>query len=85
MSRKLGIYREGLSPHALRRSCLTFLHKPGVDLFVLKEISGHVRIQTLQHYINVDKSKVAAAMEKHPLAMQGIDLGLVDLVRDKLR
>lgn len=54
-------------------------------MFVLKEISGHVRIQTLQHYINVDKSKVAAAMEKHPLAMQGIDLGLVDLVRDKLR
>lgn len=80
-TRNLGIYRKGLSLHALRRSCLTFLYKQGVDLFLLKEISGHVRVQTLEHYLHIDKTKVAQAMTKHPLADQGMDMRLVDLVR----
>lgn len=80
-TKHLGIYRKGLSLHALRRSCLTFLYKQGVDLFILKEISGHVRIQTLEHYLHIDKSKVAEAMTKHPLADHGMDMRLIDLVR----
>lgn len=81
-AKRLNIYRKKLSLHALRRSCLTFLYKQGVDIFVLKEISGHVRIQTLEHYLHIDKSKVLKAMHKHPLAKQGMDLKLVDLVRN---
>lgn len=82
-TKKLGIYKSGLSLHALRRSCLTFLHKQGVDLFILKEISGHARVQTLEHYLAIDNSKVLDAMKKHPLANHEIDHGLVNMVRAK--
>ncbi|MGF9821985.1 tyrosine-type recombinase/integrase [Brevibacillus agri] len=80
-TQRLGIYKDGLSLHALRRSCLTFLHKQGVDLFVLKEISGHARVQTLEHYLAIDTSKVLDAMRSHPLHNHQIDQGLVEMVR----
>ncbi|MED1850369.1 tyrosine-type recombinase/integrase [Brevibacillus borstelensis] len=80
-TKRLGIYKEGLSLHALRRSCLTYLHKQGVDLFILKEISGHARVQTLEHYLAIDNSKVLDAMKAHPLHNHHIDRGLVEMVR----
>lgn len=80
-TKRLGIFKDGLSLHALRRSCLTFLHKQGVDLFILKEISGHARVQTLEHYIAIDKGKVLDAMRAHPLHNHHIDGGLVEMVR----
>ncbi|NOU54902.1 tyrosine-type recombinase/integrase [Brevibacillus borstelensis] len=80
-TKRLGIYKDGLSLHALRRSCLTFLHKQGVDLFILKEISGHARVQTLEHYLAIDNSKVLDAMRAHPLHNHQIDRGLVEMVR----
>ncbi|MDX5091620.1 tyrosine-type recombinase/integrase [Lactobacillus crispatus] len=80
-TKRLGIYKDGLSLHALRRSCLTFLHKQGVDLFILKEISGHARVQTLEHYLAIDTSKVLDAMKSHPLHNHQIDRGLVEMVR----
>ncbi|MEG6617502.1 tyrosine-type recombinase/integrase [Peptococcaceae bacterium 1198_IL3148] len=79
--KKLGLYKEGLSLHALRRSCLTFLYKEGVDLFIIREISGHARLQTLEHYLRIDKAKVYDAMKKHPLAKTGVNLDLVDMIR----
>jgi site-specific recombinase XerD len=82
-TKMIGIYRKGLSLHAMRRSCLTFLYRAGVDLFVLKEISGHVRIQTLENYIVVDEEKVMNAAMKHPLADREIDQRLVDLFLSK--
>lgn len=81
-TKRLGIYKDGLSLHALRRSCLTFLHKQGVDLFILKEISGHARVQTLEHYLAIDNSKVLDAMRAHPLHNHQIDRGLVEMVRN---
>lgn len=81
-TKRLGIHKDGLSLHALRRSCLTFLHKQGVDLFILKEISGHARVQTLEHYLAIDKSKVLDAMKSHPLHNHQIDPGLVQMVRN---
>lgn len=82
-TQKLGIHKEGLSLHALRRSCLTFLYRQGVDLFVLKELSGHSKIQTLEHYIAVDHDKIKLSANKHPLANRGLDYKLVDLIRNK--
>ncbi|MFI8712699.1 tyrosine-type recombinase/integrase [Brevibacillus brevis] len=79
----LGLAREGLTMNALRRSCLTFLYRQGVDLFVLKAISGHARIQTLEHYLNVDQAKVKLAANKHPLANRGMDHRIVKLIRNK--
>lgn len=79
---KFSIHKSGLTLHALRRSCLTFLYNTKkVDLYKLKELSGHSRIETLEHYLAVDRVKMAEAVLQHPLANQGIDFNLVDLVR----
>ncbi|MDT3418248.1 site-specific recombinase XerD [Brevibacillus aydinogluensis] len=78
-----GIQRKGLSLHAMRRSCLTFLYRQGVDLFTLKEISGHAKIQTLEHYLVIDPGKVKVAASKHPLASTGLDHRLVSLLKKR--
>ncbi|WP_419877651.1 tyrosine-type recombinase/integrase [Brevibacillus centrosporus] len=82
-TKRLAVYKEGLSLHALRRSCLTYLHKSGVDLFILKEISGHANVGTLQHYLAIDTSRTLDAMKSHPLSHHQIDHGLVNIVRAK--
>lgn len=82
-TRKLGIYKPGLSLHAMRRSCLTYLYKNGVDLFVLKEISGHSSMDTLRHYLSIDDSKLHESIKKHPLSNRSIDFELVNMVRNR--
>ncbi|MBU8908192.1 tyrosine-type recombinase/integrase [Desertibacillus haloalkaliphilus] len=42
----------------MRRSCLTFLRKSGVDIFTLQKISVHADVKTLQHYIHVDETEL---------------------------
>lgn len=82
-TKTLGILKKGLSLHALRRSCLTYLFNEGADIFTLKEISGHSRVQTLEHYLAIDMNKMRTVMNLHPLTNRGISSRLVDLVRDE--
>lgn len=81
-TKAINIYKPGLSLHALRRSCLTWLHDEGVDVFTLKEISGHSDIRTLEHYLAIKIDKVTEAIGKHPLADRGMDVKLLNLYRD---
>lgn len=81
-TKAVGVYRKGLSLHALRRSCLTFLYNQGVDIFVLREISGHSNVQTLKHYLNVSSEKLKEAVNCHPLSNQGVDMKLVRKIRE---
>jgi len=41
---------EGLSPHALRHSRAIFLLRAGVDLIYIRDILGHVSVQTTEIY-----------------------------------
>jgi len=68
LARKTGIYREGLSIHKLRHTCLTLLLKEGLDLRTLQEIAGHASISTTQIYTHVAQTELKKQMNKHPLA-----------------
>lgn len=81
-TKKLGIYKKGLTLHSLRRSCLTFLLNENVDVFTLKEISGHSRVQTLEHYLSINYNRVSNAISKHPLANQGFDWNYIEILRN---
>lgn len=81
-TKAISIYKPGLSLHALRRSCLTWLHDEGVDVFTLKEISGHSDIRTLEHYLAIKIEKVTEAIGKHPLSDRGMNVNLINLYRD---
>jgi len=67
LAKKTGIYREGLSIHKLRHTCLTLLLKQGVDLRTLQEIAGHASISTTQIYTHIAPIDLKKKMDKHPL------------------
>jgi site-specific recombinase XerD len=83
-TKSAGIYREGLSIHALRRTCLTMLYKKKKDLFALMQISGHSSVKTLERYLSIDNQQIIDLMDHHPLKDRGIDIELINKMRDKM-
>lgn len=65
--KEAGLHREGLSVHKLRHTCLTLLHKEGVNIKLLKEIAGHTNISTTEIYTHVMNEEVTEGMLHHPL------------------
>lgn len=57
---ELGI--EGASTHSFRRTCLTQMHKSGVPLKVIQQISGHKTLSALQKYLEVLDEDLEAAV-----------------------
>ncbi len=56
------------SPHKLRHTAATLLHKyGGVDIRSLQQILGHESVSTTQIYTHVDSEQVKEAMNKNPL------------------
>ena len=54
--------------HTLRHTCATLLHKTGVDIKIIKEILGHVQINTTQIYTHIYNPKIKETMQIHPLS-----------------
>lgn len=51
------------TPHSMRRTYLTSLHKSGVDVVTLQRISGHSSVKVLtDHYLNLDASDLSGAV-----------------------
>lgn len=65
--KEAGLYRKGLSVHKLRHTCLTLLHKKGVNIKLLKEIAGHTNISTTEIYTHVIGEEITEGMKNHPL------------------
>jgi len=42
-----------ITPHMIRRTCITTLLKAGVDVFTLMKLSGHRDIESLKPYIRL--------------------------------
>ncbi|MDP8966011.1 MAG: tyrosine-type recombinase/integrase [Cyanobacteriota bacterium] len=57
---KIGI--TGASSHSCRRTALTLMHREGVILRVLQEISGHKDLGALQRYLEVSPDQTRAAV-----------------------
>lgn len=64
-----GLDTEKYSPHKLRHTAATLMHKYGeVDIRVLQEILGHERLSTTEIYTHVDDEQLHSAIEQNPLA-----------------
>lgn len=65
---KAGIDAEEYSAHTLRHTCATLLYINGTDINTLKEVLGHVRIDTTEIYTHLHDKDVMQAMQDHPLS-----------------
>lgn len=52
----------GYSTHSTRRTFITKLHAAGVDIRIIKEITGHQSLAVLSGYIDVSPDRVMAAI-----------------------
>ncbi|GAX39049.1 tyrosine-type recombinase/integrase [Nodularia sp. NIES-3585] len=53
---------EGASSHSCRRTALTIMHRNGVPLRVIQEISGHRNLEQLQRYLEVESEQIRGAI-----------------------
>lgn len=53
-SKQTGMPKALLSPHSLRRACVTHMLHHGASPYLLKELLGHSRAATLTHYLRQD-------------------------------
>ncbi|MDJ0800177.1 MAG: tyrosine-type recombinase/integrase [Calothrix sp. MO_167.B12] len=59
---KAGLGTKGISTHSTRRSFITRLWKKGVDMFSIKQITGHKSYQVLERYIEDDTNRIQEAI-----------------------
>ena len=67
--RAAAIFKEasgGRTLHQLRHSRLTHLAEAGVDATILRAISRHASVRTLDGYVNPGPEAVAAVLDDHP-------------------
>ncbi len=63
-----GLDPKKYSPHKLRHTAATLLHKyGGVDIRSLQEILGHESVSTTEIYTHVDNDEIRNALENNPL------------------
>lgn len=55
--KKCKIQKEGICPHTLRHSYATHLLEDGIDIVTIKNLLGHVNIETTMVYLHVMQSK----------------------------
>lgn len=65
---KLGIDNKEYSVHTLRHTCATLMYKTGIDINTIKEVLGHIKIDTTEIYTHLHDEKVMKAMQEHPLS-----------------
>lgn len=58
--KKTGIL--GAATHSCRRTALTIMHREGILLRVIQEISGHKKLENLQLYLEVTEEEVKSAV-----------------------
>jgi integrase/recombinase XerD len=59
---KAGLASKGVSTHSTRRSFVTNLHNNGVSLAVIKKITGHKDIKSLERYIDISTDQIKGAI-----------------------
>jgi integrase/recombinase XerD len=63
---RAGLKPKGYSLHSTRRTLVTTMARSGVPLPVIKKITGHKSMQTLQRYIQVDPEEIKKAVNQLP-------------------
>ena len=65
---KAGLDKKVYTVHTLRHTCATLMYKNGIDIKIIKEVLGHVRIDTAEIYTHLHNEDVMKAMFEHPLS-----------------
>lgn len=63
-----GLEDRHYTTHSLRHTCATLLYRNGIDVKIIKELLGHVRIDTTEIYTHLYDKDVEREMLNHPLA-----------------
>jgi integrase/recombinase XerD len=70
IARRIG--ESKLSPHTLRRTYLTTLHRHGLDTATIAKIAGHASVQTtMDHYLAIEPEMMAGAVSGVRLVERG--------------
>ncbi len=70
---KAGLDPNKYSPHKLRHTAATLMHKHGnVDIRSLQQILGHESISTTEIYTHIDSDEVRNALDNNPLNSKNI-------------
>lgn len=62
-----GFGDRGLSPNKLRHTAATVMYKRGVDVEILKEILGHLNLNSTQIYTKKSTGKIEEIMNQSPI------------------
>ena len=68
-NRASAVFKEasgGRTLHQLRHSRLTHLAESGVDVTILRAVSRHSSLRTLDRYVNPSSAAISAALDEHP-------------------
>ncbi len=60
------------TPHTMRRTYLTTLHRKGVDVATIAKIGGHANVQTLiKHYLSLNTGDLVGAVQNKGGSLMG--------------
>lgn len=74
--KKAKINYDNYCVHTLRHTCATLLYRNGIDIRTIKELLGHVQIDTTEIYTHLYDKEVMDVMLDHPLAQFKIENAL---------
>ncbi len=57
-----GLENRGISTHSTRRTFITQLYSKGVDIYVLKKLTGHKTLSSLLKYVEIPQNRVNQAI-----------------------
>ena len=82
LTKKIGIYKKGLSPHKLRHTYCTMMYKQGLDLIDIQKLAGHSTLRTTEVYTHVSGEVLQRAREVHPLNRNSLDDEIIDRIKN---
>lgn len=65
---KAGINADEYTVHTLRHTCATLMYRSGTDINTIKEVLGHVQIDTTEIYTHLYDKDVMTAIQTHSLS-----------------
>lgn len=82
LAKRIGIYKEGLSPHKLRHSFATLMVQSGMNVIEIKQMLGHSSLRSTQIYTHVDSSVLNKVKNLHPLNRNSFDDDIIEKIKN---
>ncbi|TCK01373.1 UNVERIFIED_ORG: site-specific recombinase XerD [Anoxybacillus amylolyticus] len=67
LAAEAGISDKVITPHKLRHTAATLLHRNGADIRTIQQLLGHENVSTTQIYTHVEKDQLQDIVSKNPL------------------